>query len=43
MPEPKLFIVKWDSTNSVPMIVHRISIPRNFEHVTFAPLNLPGH
>jgi hypothetical protein len=42
-PEAKLFIVKWDSINSVPVIVGSISVPRNFEHVTFAPINLPAH
>jgi hypothetical protein len=41
---PKLFIVHWDSTNAT-FVTRSISIPPKyagaFEHVTFAPINLP--
>jgi len=40
---PRLFIVKWNGTN---FVSHSISLPDSvgsqFEHVTFAPINLPS-
>jgi len=39
-PNPKLFIVHWDPTNSV-FVTRRISYTFEFEHVTFAPINVP--
>lgn len=42
---PKLFIVRWDSTNSTFVTRKTISLPTvfggHFEHVTFAPIDLP--
>jgi hypothetical protein len=37
---PKLFILHWDSTNAA-FVTRRISHDTLFEHVTFAPLNIP--
>jgi hypothetical protein len=37
-----LFIVHWDSTSST-FQVHSISYSSQFEHVTFAPINLPSY
>jgi len=38
----RLFIVHWDNS-STNFVTRRISISGDFEHVTFAPINLPSH
>jgi hypothetical protein len=38
----RLFIVKWDGTNFVTRAITDSSIS-HFEHITFAPINLPSY
>ena len=40
-PYGMLFIVHWDSASSA-FKIHSIYYGSNFEHVTFAPINLPS-
>ena len=37
---PKLFVVQWNSATTN-FVIHTITGPGQFEHVTFAPINLP--
>jgi hypothetical protein len=39
--EPRLFIVHWDGTEFVIRTIYDISI-LHYEHVTFAPIDIPG-
>jgi hypothetical protein len=37
----KLFVVQWDN-DTTNFVIHSLTGPGKFEHVTFAPINLPG-